>query len=169
MGCSAVRLLDLIGISRGVLTGGIAVLVVATSLVAATRSGATTRPDAAHLRAALALTPRTALPGEVVFASFKGSSLPRGTHLRSVTITWGDGTRPVVLHKLAASPTHHYADAGRYTVRAKVTDSKGKSAVSSLAETVVIQNVYWDLFNGGSLSYQVEYTKLALTAKSTTR
>jgi len=84
-----------------------------------------------------------------------------------VTVTWGDGSPPVVLHTLAALPEHHYADAGKYTVRAKVTDSKGKSAVSSLAESVVIQNVYWDLFNGQSLSFQVEFAKLALTAKST--
>lgn len=158
----------MIGISRGVLAGVVAVLLVAVSLAAATGSGATTRPNAATtLRSALALTPRTALPGEDVYASFRGSSLPRGTTLRSVKINWGDGTRPVVLHKLAASPKHRYAYAGHYTVRATVTDSKGKSATSSRAEKVVVQDVYWDLFWAGSSDYQLEYSKLPLTAKST--
>jgi sugar lactone lactonase YvrE len=140
---------------------------VAISLAAATGSAATALPSAAKVKAALTLAPRTALPSGDVIASFNGSSVPRGTTLRSVTIDWGDHTRPVVLHSLNASPTHHYAEAGKYAVRAKVTNSKGKSAVASRSEKVVVQNVYWDLFNGASLSYQMEFTKLALTKKST--
>lgn len=93
--------------------------------------------------------------------------MPRGTTLRSVTIDWGDHTRPVVLHSLGATAKHHYTGPGKYSVHAKVTDSSGRSATASRSEKVVTQNVYWDLFNGGSLSYQMEFTKLALTAKST--
>ncbi len=153
--------------SRRVLAGVVAVLLVAISLGTATRSGATARPRAATLKAALALTPRTALTSTTVSASFRGSSVPHGTKLRSVTINWGDGTRPVVLHALSASPTHRYAYVGHYTVRADVTDSKGRSAVSLRSERVVTQDVYWDLFDGRSSAYQVEYTKLPLTKKST--
>jgi sugar lactone lactonase YvrE len=151
--------------SRVVLAGVVAALLVSVSLAAATGSEATT--SVATPRAALALSPRTALAGAVVSASFKGSSLPSATTLRSVVITWGDGTPPVVLHALAASPKHHYAHAGHYTVRARVTDSKGQSAVSSRSERVVTQDAYWDLFDGQSSSYQLEYTKLPLTTKST--
>lgn len=125
-------------------------------------SGATTT----RLRAALALTPSTALTHEVVFASLKGSSVPRGTTLRNVVISWGDGSPPVVSHSLAASPKHEYLYAGQFTVKVTVTDSKGTSVTTSRHEKVVVQDVYWDLFYGQSLSYQLEYTKLPLTAKS---
>lgn len=91
--------------------------------------------------------------------------MPAGTRLRSITINWGDGTHAVV-HAIAASPTHRYAHPGHYTVHVQVTDSAGQSAVSSRAEKVVTQTVYWDLFNGSSLADQLEYAKLPLTAKS---
>jgi len=93
--------------------------------------------------------------------------VPSGTTLRRVTISWGDGSPPAVLHSLAASPAHHFHYAGHFTVKATVTDSKGVSTTASLGERVVVQNVYWDLFWGQSLDYQLQYTKLPLTAKST--
>jgi sugar lactone lactonase YvrE len=146
---------------RRVLVGVVAVFLLASA------TGASARSNAARLKAALALTPSTALTRETVSASFKGSSVPRGTTLRKVTISWGDGTPPVALHKLTATATHHFAHAGQFTVKATVTDSKGKSVTTTRGEKVVVQDVYWDLFNGASLDYQLEYTKAPLTTKST--
>ena len=143
-----------------VIAGVVATVLVVTSLAAATRSGVGSR-------IAVSLTPRTALAGGDVRASFRGTTLKHGTTLRSVTIKWGDGTRPVVLHKLTASPTHRYRYPGHYTVRVSVTDGKGVSGVVSIAERVVRQALYWDLFNGTSSDYQLQFTKLPLTAKST--
>jgi len=106
------------------------------------------------------------LSGSVVSASLGRTELPRGTKLRSATINWGDGTHATVLSSLRRPATHTFAHAGHFTVRVKITDSTGQSLVTSRRETVVTQTAYWDLFNGTSLSYQVEYTQLPLTRTS---
>jgi hypothetical protein len=147
--------------TRGVLTGFVALLVAGISLASATRSEATTAP-----RAAVALTPSTALTGAVVSASLKGSSVPSGTRLHTITISWGDGSPPAHTRSLSASPTHRYAYAGHYTVQVQVTDSAGRSARASRHVRVVTQTAYWDLFNGQSESYQAEYTQLPLAKHS---
>ena len=149
---------------RGVPVGVVAALLVSAALATAADSSATRA--AAAPRAALALTPRIALTHDAVSMSLKGSSVPKGTTLRRVAITWGDGSPPQILHTLAAKPKHHFNYPGHFTVHAYVTDSRGQSASTSRPVRVVTQTIYWDLFDGSSQDYQAEFTQLPLTKKS---
>lgn len=68
-------------------------------------------------------------------AQISGLSDPEGDAIVSTQIDWGDGTTTS-----GTSGTHRYSAAGRYTVTAIATDSRG--ATGDASDTVVVCEVY---------------------------
>jgi PKD repeat protein len=127
----------------------------------ATSATGTTVP----LKASLVLSPTRSIIDQRVVADIHKSTVPQGTTFKKATIAWGDGNKTTVTSR-QAKPSHHYSHAGKFTVTATVTDSRGKSAHASRTETVFTQHVYWTLFNGQSLSYMLESARLPLKTTS---
>jgi hypothetical protein len=82
------------------------------------------------------VVPTTAYLRQTVVASVARSSLPRGDHLRSASVSWGDGSKPTTLTSLASRATHSYAHAGPFVIVATLTDTNGQHAAASVKETV---------------------------------
>jgi PKD repeat protein len=84
--------------------------------------------------AALSLSSASILTGASITASAAGSSDPDGS-IAGIVIDFGDGTSAA-----AVSASHQYKLAGKYTVKATVTDNQG--ATSSASATVTVNPPY---------------------------
>ena len=148
-------------------------MAVAAVLAATMGVGASSAFGAAQRTAgpttALALSPPRAFTGQLVVADLHGSTVPTGTTLRRLTVNWGDGSRVASLVGLRSTPAHRYARPGRYVVSETLVDSAGRSSRRSRVELVAhAQRLYWDLFNGDGLQYQLESAALPLSVRSAT-
>jgi len=119
-------------------------------------------------RPVLSIDPPRAFVGQLVVASVQRSSLPRGVALRTLLVSWGDGSKSASLAGFGAKPAHRFARPGRFRISELLVDSLGQARRATQVELVVQrQHLYWDLFNGAiGLRDQLESTPLPLSARS---
>jgi hypothetical protein len=111
-------------------------LVCVASLVAVGCVVAPPATPAVPFRAHVTVSTRSTTVGHAVVAAVGRSTVPAGDSLRSIVVTWGDGSRPVKLAALTRKPTHRYQVPGRFTVRLKLVDAHAHIARASVPVVV---------------------------------
>jgi hypothetical protein len=82
------------------------------------------------------LTPSASTLGGTVTAAVGKSTKPAGDSLRTIRLSWGDGSKAVTLSSLSSRPNHRYSHAGAFTVRLTLVDQHGNVAHGSAVEHV---------------------------------
>jgi hypothetical protein len=111
-------------------SAAIALAVAFTALFAVSRSASVAEARGGALRLIAEATPSHASVGEAVTVHISHIRLPSHDRVRSISVSWGDGTSPVrVRHHTAR---HVYRLAGIHIVVVRFTDARGKTAVTRL-------------------------------------
>lgn len=118
-----------------------AVLLVALVTMTSVLAGAAGAAAAAtgtlgKLTAAVSLSPTSTIIDRGVRASVTKSSLPRGDSIKSIKLSWGDGTKTVSLKSLRSTASHAYLRPGKFTVRVTITDRHGVTSSAAATEVV---------------------------------
>lgn len=129
------------------LAGG-AVVALALAIVGTPALASAAAPRTA-LKAVLTTTPTLANVGQTVIARLARSTVPAGDHVAKITLSWGDGSKPVTLASLSSKAAHAYQVAGAFTITARLTDAHGASSTAKVAEDVTLPGgSYAGVLNG---------------------